>query len=165
MGKRVRFYLISLIVGFFLSGSLNLGEFFQKLAIPFGHAVYLLGGLEFAFGHIPLGPLGEPLGDLLDTADGIFGIVSAKTVFILAVSAEIIRIAALSGSSVLRIFVIKSTKLESTLQTGRVSVEFGTPVKGHFVIQIVGDPFVGKFIEFVQSLERVSWGDLFLGGG
>merc|ERR1719370_2530131 len=123
MGKRVRFYLISLIVGFFLSGSLNFGEFSQKLAVPFGHAVYLLGGLEFAFGHIPLSPLGEPLGDLLDTAHWVVFIVSAESVFVLSISAEIIRIAALSGSSVLRIFIIKPTELESTLQTGRVSVD------------------------------------------
>jgi hypothetical protein len=154
--------LISL-VRLVLVRHLVLGEFTGQLAEPLAHSVDLLGGLHFALGDVSLRPFGESSGDLLDATDGVVGVVSSLRSG--NVAGIVLSFASLSWSAVLARLVIESAQFESSLESRRVSVKFGTPVCRLLAGQVVVGPLVGKLVELVEPLERVSWRHFLLGGG
>merc|ERR1712137_1459635 len=144
---------------------LLLVEFSSQLTEPFVGTFDLFGWLKFACGDISLSPLGETFGDLLDTTDWVVFVVSwAKSSFTVK-EGKFIFFTSFSVSWCWTtmwelVFIIESAKFESSFESLDVSVEFFPPMGSSLFAQVSVAPFSSELVQFVQTLERVSWWDL-----
>ena len=154
-----------------LVGNVQLGEFLE----PGVGTVDLAAWLELAefavlvVGKVSLGPLAEARGDLLDTAEWVRLVVSAELGVFGFVTT--IKRSSLTGWATvweLVLVVVAAsllTALEVSLHTVSIGLEFTNPIvfSGHEVEPLVQD-LLAKVLQFVQTLERVSWWDLLVIG-
>jgi len=104
----------------------------------------LFARLKFAVFDVSLGPLSEAVGDLEKTFHWVFfvvfGLKTIQNVGFVSTSFTVARWATM-GELVL---VVESAQFESTLETGSVTIELGSPVSSNLGVHVVVEPFVGE---------------------
>ena len=101
--------------------------------------------LKFAVFDVSLGPLSEAVGDLEKTFHWVlfvvFGLKTIQNVSGFVSTSFTIARWATMGKLVL---VVESAQFESTLETGSVTIELGSPVSSNLGVHVVVEPFVGE---------------------
>ena len=138
-------------------------ELLGQDSVPLVHAVddVLVVSLTAALGNVALGPLAVASGDLLDTLAWVGTVVTENVI----VSSSLTGWATVWELVLVVVATSLLTALEVSLHTVSVGLEFSDPIvlSGHEVEPLVQD-LLAKVLQFVQTLERVSWWDLLVIG-
>merc|ERR1711892_1436826 len=141
---------------------LLVGQMSLEKVVPLGHAVDLVLVLTLAgaLRHVALGPLAVASGQLLDALDGILTVV---TLLIGFTSLAL-------GATMLLVLVVVATTLFATvevgLHTGGIVGELVDPgVLGGKTREPAVQDLLGELGQTSQTLEGMTWWDLFVIGG
>ena len=134
-------------------------EFTSQDTEPFVWSVDLCVWLIFAVSDVSLSPLGETFGDLLDTTDWVVFVVSWAEFSFTVKEGKLINFTSFSWSTVFGVLIVESAQFPSFSESSGVFVELLYPVCSSLGLQVSIAPFGSKDVQFLQTLERVSWWD------